>query len=52
MRLLLLFSLLLLTSAEIFNTDYIADDPSLENYFITYINGTKVVTPLVRKNLK
>lgn len=33
------------TISEI-NKDYIADDPALESYFITYINDTKIITPL------
>ncbi len=47
--LLLVFSLLLLlylTCSEIINTDYLSDDHNMENYFVTYVNGTKKVTPL------
>ncbi len=43
---LLLFTFGILTRSIPINTDYIADDPKLENYFVTYVNGTKVITPL------
>jgi hypothetical protein len=46
MKLLLLFPLFLFTTSKIIDTDYIADDTNLYSYFITYINDTKVVTPL------
>ncbi len=46
MKLLFLFTLFVLASSKIIDTDYIADDPNLDSYFITYINDTKVVTPL------
>lgn len=29
-----------------FNTEYLADDINLENYFVSYVNGTKVITPV------
>ncbi len=38
-------SLSKITSKNVYN-DYIADEPNLDSYFITYINDTKIITPL------
>ncbi len=49
MRVSLLFSIyltLIPVCSKTINTSDLADDPSLENYFVTYVNGTKVVTQL------
>ena len=48
----LLFFAFVNIMTENINTDYLADDPNLENYFITYVNNTKVVTPVSKKFLK
>ncbi len=34
------------------DTTYLADDPNLNSYFVTYVNDTKVVTKLSDINKK
>lgn len=50
----IIFLILNLALSKIIDRDttYLADDPNLNSYFVTYVNDTKVVTKLSDINKK
>ena len=52
MKIFFILYLATLSLSEVINNDFLSDDPLLESYFVSYVNGTKVITKLSDINKK